>query len=245
MTSSWLPQAPDTSASAQDVRYLKIDTPEKTGESVEATVRILDERPVPVWRHWFGTKPLNCPGPQQCPACFARKQARDSGDPNWRELYRMEKRYMINVGLGQEVKIWTFGNKLGGRIALYAERKELGDPRDYDLTIIKRRTGPNKLNVEYDVFPGAKTGFTPEYQGLLSQRHDLEVETTPAEPSAIKEAMGNLGANGTPPKGATILQTAELQRLASSKGYTLEQLGVNVESLTSDQAEKYIQDLKG
>lgn len=250
--STWsdLVDKPDTQE--RDLRYLRLDNPEKVGDTQEVNLRVLDEVPVQVWRHWFDNKPLNCAGKGMCPACHARQKAKNEGDPNWKELYRLDGKYLINVAIPSaesgklEVKIWSFGSKLLGRIALYTKRKELGDPRDYDMTLIKRRTGLAKMNVEYDLLPSGKTGFTKEYKDLLKDRHDLTEEIKPSTADVINEQVKlsnalNPSVNG---RQATILQVAELTELARGKGFTLEQLGVNAESLSHEQAEKYILDLK-
>jgi hypothetical protein len=246
-----------------DDKFLRLDTPDwnpKNPQSAQATVRILDEQPVKVFRHWFQNAegrnvPLNCPGRKECPACFARSRAYREGDPSWKELYRSDTKYLFNVAVELEgklqVRIWSVGQRLLKDIDFYTARKGYENVRNYDFELTKARIGPAQMNIEYKVFPSPPNGFGEEYEGLLDQRFDLAEETIPATTEEIKRAIAEqaglqlVGPNGTGRVGAaTVEQLAELNSLAQSKEYTLEALGVDVSTLTQDQADKYISDLK-
>ena len=246
-----------------DDKYLRLETPEwnpKNPLSVQAVLRILDERPVRIYRHWFQNAegrsiPLNCPGRKECPACSARSRAYREGDPGWRELYRSDTKYLFNVAVELEgklqVRIWSMGGRLLKDVDFYTARKGYEDVRTYDFELTKARIGPAQMNIEYKVFPSPPTGFSKEYKDLLDQRFDLNEEAQPATIEDINRAIaeqaglhlvGPMG-NGMA-RGATIEQLAELTALAEAKDYTLEALGVDVATLTQEQAVKFIADLK-
>lgn len=248
---------------ASDDKYFRLDTPEwnaKNPQSAQGVVRILDDRPVKVYRHWFQNAegrsvPLNCPGRKDCPACAARSRAYRAGDPGWKELYRSDTKYLFNIATEVEgalkVRVWSVGGRLLKDIDFYTARKGYEDVRTYDFEVSKTRIGPAQMNIEYKVFPSPPSGFTSEYEALLDQRFDLTEEVRPAPIEDINRAIveqsglqvvGPMG-NGLA-KGATIEQLAELTSLAEAKEYTLESLGVNVATLTQEQADRYIADLR-
>lgn len=250
-----------------DDKYFRMDTPDwnsKNPQSVQAVIRILVDRPeepVEVYRHWFTNAegrnaPLNCPGRKGgCPACAARSRAYREGDPGWRDLYPGGTKFLFNVATESEgklvVRVWAISRTLLKEVDFYTARKGYEDVRTYDLEVTKTRIGPSNLNIAYKVFPSPPTGFTAEYEALLDQRFDLSEEIRPAPVEDIKRAMteqaglqvvGPMG-NGLA-KGATIEQLAELTALAEAKEYTLESIGVNVATLTQEQADRYIADLR-
>lgn len=257
------------SSQPTDDKYLRLETPmwnpqNPRPQSTEAVVRILSgrpEEPVRVYKHWFQNAegrnvPLICPGRKACPACAARSRAYREGDPGWKDLYRSDTKYLFNVAVELEgklqVRIWAVGGRLLKDIDFYTNRKGYEDVRTYDFELSKTRIGPAALNIEYKVFASIPNGFTDEYKALLDQRFDLNAEAEPATTEDINRAMaeqaglqvvGPMGMNGGP-RTVTFEQLAELNTLAEAKDHTLESLGIDVGSLTYDQAERYIADLK-
>lgn len=247
----------DSSQQQTDDKYLRLPLPEwnsKNPQSSQATVRILDQRPVRVYRHWFQDAegknvPLNCPGKSNCPACSARMRAYRAGDPGWKDLYRSDTKYLFNVAVEVEgelqVRIWAIGGRTLKDIDFYTNRKGYEDVRAYDFELNRTRIGPAQMNVEWKVFPSIPTGFEQKYKDLLESRFDLAEETLSAPVSDIQTAM--LAQAGDPngaSKGATFDQLAELMALAEAKDYTLEALGIDPGNLTQEQADKFILDLK-
>lgn len=247
------------SGQQDDNKYLRLDMPDwnpKNPQSSTAVVRILDQRPVRVYRHWFETAdgrqvPLNCPGRENCPACAVRGRMYKANDPAWKQTYRSDTKYLFNVATEIEgelqVRIWSVGSRLLKDIDFYTNRKGYEDVRTYDFELSRTRIGPATMNVEWKVFPSPPTGFTQEYQDLLEKRFDLNEEILSATTEEIKAAMveqsGIKSENGTS-KAASFEQLAELNALASAKEYTLEGLGIEVGSLTFEEAERHIEDLK-
>lgn len=244
-----------------DDKYFRMPTPEWTprgGQSVQSVVRILDERPVKVYRHWFQNAegrnvPLNCPGRKDCPACSARNRAYREGDPSWKDLYRSDTKYLFNVATEVDgklqVRIWSIGRKQLGDVDFWTARKGYENVRAYDFEVSKNRTGPAQMNIEYKFFASPPTGFTEEYEALLDLRFDLAEEIAPASIEDINRAMAEqvglqVGPTNGFMKGATLEQIAELTALAEAQEHTLETLGVNVGTLTYDQAVKFLDDLK-
>lgn len=252
-------EKPNSGGQAADDKYLRLDMPDwnpKNPQSSNAVVRILDQRPVRVYRHWFEAGdgrqiPLNCPGRDNCPACAVRSRMYKAGDPAWKTTYRSDTKYLFNVATEVEgelqVRIWSVGSRLLKDIDFYTARKGYEDVRNYDFELSRTRIGPATMNVEWKVFPSPPTGFTKEYKDLLEKRFDLNEEALSATAdeirNAIQENSGLKSENGSVGK-ASFEQIAELTALAEAKEYTLEGLGIDVGSLTSEEAERHIEDLK-
>lgn len=131
------------------VEYLKL-TP---GETVK--FRILDEQPESRWVHWIpqanGGKGLSvkCTG-KGCPICAdiaEKKRAKVA------QKYNGTKSHAINVlnrGTGK-VEILDKGNKIFEQ--LLNMLKQMGDLRNYDITITTTKTGSEKTAVNYSALP--------------------------------------------------------------------------------------------
>lgn len=171
---------------------------------------------------------------------------RDRGE-DARDVHRVDKRYLVNALVlspgERKVQIFSFGQKLGEKLDFLHDR--YGDLRDLDLTIIKRRTGPLAMNVEYDAIYEDKRALTEEEKSLSETRFNLEEETKPASLEDISNAVRGISAKPKGPEGATAEQIEEIVALAKKKNFTLEDLGVyNKEKLTHERAAKLIKELQ-
>src|SRR5260221_6639941 len=172
-----------TDTKTSDDKWLKIPDP-AIGKTNEVRMRILDEEPVGVWRHWQDNKPYNCPGIATCPICKVRMEAKKSDPEGCRKIYKMDFRYYFNVLVNEQVKIFSFSSSLGRKLKMFFEK--YGDLRDYDVTIQKRKTGPLPMNVEYDAFFEGKAALSEKDAILAEEKYDLSEYAVPARLDDLK-----------------------------------------------------------
>jgi hypothetical protein len=252
---SWLEDVTDTSAETKvaDEKWLKIPDPQ-LGKTTEVRLRILDEEPVGVWRHWQGSRPYNCPihdvkkeGIGACPACKARFAAKKVDPDGYRANFKMDYRYYFNVFVDGKVKIWSFSSGVGRKLKVFLEK--YGDLRDYDVSIRKRKTGPQIMNVEYDVIYETPTALSVEDALLAEDRYDLSEYIQPArqdELTAIASGESPLPAESTAaPSKATRADMIMLKTLVERKGFSLSDFGlVETSPPAKDVVTKLIEELK-
>jgi hypothetical protein len=72
-------------------------------------------------------------------------------------------------------------------------RRHGSDPTDPDngfpLRLIKRKTGPDKMNVAYDALPGERSALTPEMRAIAANAMDLKKELLHFRPREEMEAI--------------------------------------------------------
>src|SRR6266704_94584 len=112
--SSWLEDSAQTSTEpkTEDI-WLKIAEPPAVGKTTEVLVRILDEEPVGVWRHWMGKRPYNCPGIEKCPVCRVRNEAAKTDPEDYKNMYRLDYRYYFNVLHNHAVQMLSITASVG------------------------------------------------------------------------------------------------------------------------------------
>lgn len=184
-------------------KYVKLPDPswdeeERKGGKVTTKLRLLDYPGVLVFRHWIGEgknrRPFICPGKRgNCPACKERSTVKLRGG-DYVNTHRMDARRWVNVlELSEEdpkLKIWQYGPSIEKRFTATIERGDkYADPTSYDITVMKRKTGKEPFNVEYDVFVDGHRELTGTEKALATQRFDLKAETKPANPEDIAAAI--------------------------------------------------------
>lgn len=239
-------------------KYLRIPDADQ-GKASKVKVRILDQKARGVWRHWIGPdrttqRPYNCPSRVGgCLACHERDSLKALG-VDYRDTHKMEKKYLVNVLiLGAEpiVRIFSFGKRLSEKMNFLLE--EYGDLRDYDITLIKRKTGPEKYNVEYDAIysddpdPKKRRKLDIPEMAAGDNRFDLDEEVKVADAGTIREAVaGSKGTapatGGTPSNGvATPEMIARLTEVAAKQGFKLGDLQItNPEIESADKINQLI-----
>jgi hypothetical protein len=134
---------------AKKVDYVKLTA----GETVK--LRILDEQPESRWVHWVQSANkgkglgIKCPG-KGCPMCADMAEKRKTKTP---QKYSCTKSHALNVlnrNTGK-VEILDKGNKIFEQ--LLNMLKQMGDLRNYDITITTTKTGSEATNVNYSVLP--------------------------------------------------------------------------------------------
>lgn len=193
----------DTTTETPVDKYVKIPDPswdeeERRGGKATVKLRLLDYPGVQVFRHWIGEgkskRPYICPGKRGgCPACKERAIVKVKGG-EYRDVYRMDVRRVVNVlELSEEdpkLKVWQYGPSIEKRFTATIERgSKYSDPTAYDITLMKRKTGPATFNVEYDVFVDEHRELTSVEKALLTQKYDIKAESVPATPDQIQAAM--------------------------------------------------------
>lgn len=241
--------------SRTEEKYLKFPEVEE-GKKYEVRVRFLDAKPEHVFRHWIGPekgreRPYNCPSLRGgCPACAERAILKDQAallegqeaiakTQEARDLWKMDKRYLLNAlvyeGQGEPVvRIVSFGQGLGGSLDLLHDT--YGDVRDYDITIIKRKTGSRKFDVEYAAIydderkPENRRQLSDAEKSISENRFDLATEIKPTEPDVIQAALiaakgGTLPENPNGFAGPELIK--KLSEKANERGFTLADLEVH------------------
>ena len=248
-------QTQTPSSETVEERYLKLGNTPNKGDKATATIRLLDYPGVEVFRHWIGEGdvkyPFNCPGPRNgCPACKERAVAKVAGE-EYRHIHRMDHRRVVNVlditdKGNPKLKIFQLGPAVEKRLQGTIERededgKTFTDPTAYDLRIVKRKTGDEKFDVEYDVIYVNHRDLTPAEKELAAKRHDLKSETVPAELDTIQAAM-----KGQRPSAAlaSAEQRAQVEKVLKAQKLSYIDLKItNPENLTSAKAEEILRDL--
>lgn len=256
---------PDSAPVAEE-RYLKFDEPAQ-GKTVEVKIRILENKPERVFRHWIGpdikhSRPYNCPSKSGgCPACAERFELKNyamtqEGDvqakllADVRELHRMDKKFLVNVlvvGEEPKVRIYSFGQKVADKLDVLQERMKNSDLRDWDLTVIKRKTGPEKFNIDYDVITEEQRPLTDAEKSVAEGRFDLKEEVKPADVEVIATAVAGLKIKAQVAGDlATKEQADRLVKAAKAKGYKLSDIDMNDPlSQSAAAVEKMIEALNG
>lgn len=188
-------------------KYVKLPDP-ATGDVTEAKLRLLEWPGKQTIQHWIGPdanhlKPYNCPNAPTtpngtwrsrngCPACAARSAAKLRGE-DYRALHRMNKKVYVNaLDLSSDdpkLKILPMGASIVKAIETLTTRKGKEDPTTYDITLIKRKTGPEKFNVEYSVFFEEVRPLNAKEQTAAQTLFDLSVETKDAPNDLISSAI--------------------------------------------------------
>lgn len=238
--------------------YLKLVETEQGKPPSKVKIRVLDEKARGVWRHWIGpdrnnARPFNCPSRGGgCAACAERDFLKSKGADH-RDLHKMEKKYLVNalvLGEAPEVKIFSFGKRLSEKMNFLLE--EYGDLRDYDITVIRRKTGPEKFNVEYDAIysddpdPKKRRKLTAAEAQVAETRFPIDDEVKAADreviAAAVQAAKGGVSSNGHSGGAlATPEQIEKLTEVAKSHGFKLGDLQVtNPERETADHINELI-----
>lgn len=243
----WLEEQTETTETKiADDKWLKIPDPPQ-GKTAEVRLRILDEEPLGVWRHWADNRPYNCPGISVCPICKVRMEAKKNNPNGYRNDYRMDYRYFFNVFTDGKVKIWSFSSGVGRKLKVFLEK--YGDLRDYDVSVRKRKTGPLPMNVEYDVIYEEKSALSLEDSATAETKYDLSEYIVPANQgdlSTVASGASPLPSQSTAAPGkATKADMIMLKALIERKGYELEHFGLIEDSPPSrDIILKLIDELK-
>ena len=234
---TWLDEQQNNEAVQTPIqeKFLKIPDPPQ-GKTNEVKIRILDEEPVGVWRHWLDNRPFNCPGIATCPVCKVRMDAKKADPDGFRAKYRMDYRYFFNVLVNGQVKIFSFSSSVGRKLKTFLEK--YGDLRDFDVTITKRKTGPLPMNVEYDVLYEGKSKLSEEDTAKAENRYDLSEYIVPAHVADLKivatgEMPGPTTQTTEEPRLSTRATKADmilLESLVHAKGFQLSDFGMIRES---------------
>lgn len=235
-------------------KYLKIITPDQ-GKTTKLKVRVLTQPAAKVFRHWIGltfknSRPFNCPSRTAgCVACAERQYLKDKNIGDYRDTHRMEKKFLVNVlvlGENPEVKILNFGQGLGNKLEFLFD--EHGDLRDYDITLLKRKTGPDPKNIEYDALyaddpdPKKRRKLSDAEKLVAEGAYDLAEEIKPASLEAIEKAVrGTKGEQVDESALATVEQKAELKKAMDKRGFTYTDLSIpNEDAVTAIEAANLI-----
>lgn len=218
----------------EEINWLKIPEPAAVGKTAELRVRILDEEPVGTWRHWLGNRPYNCPGYEKCPVCRVRSEAMKSDPDGYKNTYRIDYRSFLNVLHDDKVAVFSVTPTIERKLKVFTER--YGDLRDYDISVMKRKTGTLKQNVEYDVIFEKQYALNDEQRAIAENRYDREQFVKPASREyldQVAEGIEPTRENTAPvdePKAKTAKATKAdmimLKTLAEHKGWTLGELGI-------------------
>lgn len=192
-------------------KYFKLTEPAsglKVGEVAEARLRLLEWPGVQAIQHWIGPdsthmRPYNCPNAPRnaqdtwhskngCPACTERQVAKLKGE-EYRNVHRMSKKIFVNVldlsGAEPKLKIFSMGPSIITAIETLTTRKGRENPTTYDLTLVKRKTGNERFNVEYSVFYEDVRQLSDEEKEAAKTLYDLSGETQVASNDAIAAAI--------------------------------------------------------
>lgn len=241
-----------------DEKWLKIpDAP--VGKTTEVRLRILDEEPIGVWRHWLGSRPYNCPGMDTCPVCRVRFAAKKNDPTGYKDEYRMDYRYYFNVyvagkdGAEGAIKIYSFPSGVGRKLKVFVEK--YGDLRDYDVSIQKRKTGNAPQNIEYNVIFEEKSALTLEQ--TEASKYDLTEYIKPAgfieleavargeAPTYNKDESTSTDSEPVKSNKATRADMIMLKALMAEKNFQLGDFGLVESSPPSKEVvTKLIQELK-
>jgi hypothetical protein len=177
-------------------KYVKLPDP-AMGEVAEVKLRLLEWPGIPVFQHWIGPdaqhlRPYNCPSRRAgCPACAERFAAKLKGEDH-RNIHRMSKKTFVNaldLSTDPKLKVFAMGPSVASAIETLTTRKGKEDPTTYDITLIKRKTGPEKFNVEYSVFFEEVRPLTKGEKDLADNLYSLTNETTTATNEVIGAAI--------------------------------------------------------
>ena len=229
-----------------DNRFLKL-------EAGSTRIRVIDEGPAKRWVHWLGSKPYVCPEDRTCPACQAFFAARETDPEGARELGR-RRSFLINVLSYDplEVKVYGFGNQIAKQFAGLDTVN--GDLRDYDVVIIKTKTGADPRNVSYQVIPGGeKKALSAEQQAVAEDKIDLAEFLAPSPNNEIEAALNgktvvpDVEARRTMPR-ANLASPQEIKVLQSAikavgENLQLSDFGVDPSSVTKDQVQVLLKQL--
>lgn len=180
---AWLQEQTEQSDKPVDDKWLKIPDPEAVGKSTEVMIRILESEPADTWQHWLDNRVFNCPGFATCPVCKVRGELLKLDKKAAQERYRTAHRFFFNVLHDGKVKVFSFGSGLAKDLKVFSEKYEekYGDIRSYDVTIIKRKTGKLKQNVEYSAIPEFPIReLSLEEVSAAETRYELANFTAPA-----------------------------------------------------------------
>lgn len=150
-------------------------------------LRILDEEPVAVWKHWVqganGGKGMSivCLG-KNCPMCEKNKSDKAN---NLKTKDRIQRVFIINVynRATKQVEVLEKGTTIFKTLATFHE--QMGDLRNYDVNILKTGQG---LNTAYTVIPVMKSPEVPE--GL--EKYDIEANNKPLSVEMVNLLMAGL-----------------------------------------------------
>lgn len=249
---SWQAEQTDTDTRVVDDKWLKIPDAQ-IGKTTEVKLRILDEEPQGAWRHWQDNRSYNCPGIAICPVCKVRMEAKKNDPEGYKKDFRMDYRYYFNVFVDGKVKIFSFSSSVGRKLKMFLEK--YGDLRDYDVSIIKRKTGPLPMNVEYDViYEGAGNVTGEDIAEALAlakeSRYDLTEYIVPSKPEelvAVASGASPVASTGTPTTSvkATRADMIMLTSLIKTKGFELSHFGiVDGSALPKEVVDKLIKELQ-
>lgn len=173
-------QTAETDAPSRDDKWLKIPDPEAVNKSTEVTFRILESEPEDIWRHWIDNNLYNCPGMETCPVCKVRNPMLKNNKEAAQKMYRTDHRFFFNVLHEGKVKTYSFGSGLARQFKVLDEKYD--DLRDFDVTVIKRKTGTKLWNVEYTAIPVLpKRALSKDEEKVAEERYDLSAFTKPAD----------------------------------------------------------------
>jgi hypothetical protein len=161
-----------SSGDNKKVEYVKL-TP---GEVIK--LRVIDEQPESRWTHWVQSANkgkglgIKCPG-KGCPLCADIAEKKRTKE---KQRYSCSKSHAINVlnRNTKRVEILDKGNKVFEQ--LLNMLRQMGDLRNYDITITTTKTGSEATNVNYSVLPTfPPTALTAEEKEMIERdRYDLK-----------------------------------------------------------------------
>lgn len=259
----------EVSTETQEQKYIKFADPTwdpntddgkggkgKGGELI-IKMRLLDFPGVGVFRHWIGPgdvkRPYNCPGKLGgCPACKERSVAKlKDPESDWRGIHRMDHRNVVNVlelaeGQAPKLKVFQISNSVEKRLgATIARGAKYADPTDYDIEVMKRRTGSKVFDIEYDVFTSGDVPrkLTAAEKEVAAKKFDLKPETTPVSPEEIGAAIAGTGGKSGPGP-ASQEQKDEVLKVLKGQGLSLLDVEIaDIDNLTAEKAVKVIHEL--
>lgn len=241
---AWIQETADDGTQTSEDKWLKFPDNEVIDKSVEVTFRVLETIPEDTWRHWLENRMFNCPGIEACPVCKVRNIALKAAgkDPDAKKAiqnkYRTDHRFFFNVLHEGKTKVYSFGSGVAKDLKIFSEKYSdaYGDLRNYDITVMKRKTGRLPQNVEYTVLPVFPARELTEGEVAASEvRYDLSYMVTPASrDDLVLVAQGELperpdkneGSSEESPKvgnkKATLADIMMLKALLESRGDGLE-----------------------
>jgi hypothetical protein len=154
------------------VAYVKL-TPNEV-----VKLRIVDEQPESRWVHWVQSANkgkglgIKCPG-KGCPLCADMAEKRKAKQPQRYSCSKSHALNVINRGTGK-IEVLDKGNKIFE--SLLNILKQMGDLRNYDITITTTKTGSEATNVTYTVLPTfPPTPLTSAEKEMIERdRYDLK-----------------------------------------------------------------------
>lgn len=149
----------------------------------KTVIRIVDEMPKSYWKHWIPglNRSVLCLG-TNCPVCEIRKKDTAEGKKPRFNVTRVHAINVINKGTGL-MEVLEKGNSIFED--LKSINQEVGDLRDFDVTIIRKGTGMN--DTKYTCLPCPPKPLNEQEKAL--EPYDLDSINKPMSYDELLNAI--------------------------------------------------------